>query len=88
LITMMEKLIEEKDGVVNQAELKRKEEVQKKRVAVFKKRTGRTKIPHLNHAPKRLSQRSVKFIRWFKKLSGSGTRLERRHRPTSIYQHL
>ncbi|MFV0338942.1 MAG: hypothetical protein ACK5LK_11960, partial [Chthoniobacterales bacterium] len=72
-----------------QAELKRKEEVQKKRVAVFKKRTGSTKIPHLNHAPKRLSQRTVKFIRWLKNYLD----LERDWNDAiaqlrSIYQHL
>ena len=66
LMTLMEEMIRERTGVFNRAEMKRKNEIRENRIDAQKKRAGTDVIPHINHAAERLTQRTVKFIRWLK----------------------
>jgi hypothetical protein len=66
LMTLMEEAIRLRTGVRNEAELKRKNEVREDRLVEMKKRTESGIIPYINHAMERLTQRTVKFIRWLK----------------------
>ena len=67
LMTLLEEAIRRRDGVRNEAELKRKKKIREGRVAEHRKKTNRGGlIPHINHAVERLTQRTVKFIRWLK----------------------
>jgi len=66
LMTLMEEDIRLRAGVDNQAELKRKKEVREGRLAEREKKVHGGIIPHIDHATERLTQRTVKFIRWLK----------------------
>lgn len=66
LMTLMEEVIRARSGVRNQAELSRKKKVREKRIEAVRAQTNGGIIPHINHAAERLTQRTVKFIRWLK----------------------
>lgn len=66
LMTMMEELIRVRSGIKNEAELKRRKARREQREKEQKEKRGGEPIPHLHHAAQRLTQRTVKFIRWLK----------------------
>ena len=65
LLTMMEEQIRVRAGIENGAELKRRKARCEKREKEQEQKGGE-KIAHLHHAAQRLTQRTVKFIRWLK----------------------
>ena len=66
LMTMMEEQIRVRAGIENEAELKRRKARCEKREKEQEQKGGEEKIAHLHHAAQRLTQRTVKFIRWLK----------------------
>ncbi len=66
LMTLMEETIRRRSGVVNRAELNRREKIRDARGDDLRKKRASGIIPHIGHAVGRLSQRTVKFIRWLK----------------------
>ncbi len=66
LMTLMEELIRVRSGIKNKAELKRRKERRDIREKKQKDKGGEEQIAHLHHASQRLTQRTVKFIRWLK----------------------
>jgi len=62
---MMEEQIRVRAGIENEAELKRRKARCEKREKEQEQKGGE-KIAHLHHAAHRLTQRTVKFIRWLK----------------------
>lgn len=65
LMTLMEETIFQRTGVRNHAELKRRDKKRTTRTVEALEKSG-GEIPHLQHAVERLTQRTVKFIRWLK----------------------
>ena len=54
------------DRLQNEAELKRRKARREQREKEQKEKRGDEPIAHLHHATERLTQRTVKFIRWLK----------------------
>lgn len=65
LMTLMEEQISKRSGVINQAEFKRKAKTRAANDA-FKPGSSHPDARPIHHAVERLSQRTVKFIRWLK----------------------
>lgn len=65
LMTLMEDQIRQRSGVINQAEFKRKTKTRAASAAA-KPSSSRTETCPVHHASERLTQRTVKFIRWLK----------------------
>jgi hypothetical protein len=65
LMTLMEDQIRQRSGVINQAEFKRKAKT-RAASAASKPSSSRTETRPIHHAADRLTQRTVKFIRWLK----------------------
>ena len=78
LMTLMEDRIRKRSGVINQTEFKRRAK-NRARSAASAPRSSRPENPPIHHTVERLTQRTVKFIRWLK------NQLDRlrgpRHRP-------
>lgn len=66
LMTMMEEQIRKRSGIENKAEMKRRKKRRDTREKKQESKDGKERIAHLNHAARRLTQRTVKFIRWLK----------------------
>lgn len=65
LMTLVEEQIRRRSGVINQAEFKRKAKTRAANDA-FKPGSSHTDTRPIQHAIERLTQRTVKFIRWLK----------------------
>ena len=65
LMTLMEEEIRKHSGVINKAEFKRRAKTRADR-AVSKPKSNLVEIEIIEHAIERLTQRTVKFIRWLK----------------------
>lgn len=66
LMCLMEEYIIRHTGVKNEAELHRKNKSRKFRIQQQKEKSGASVIPYIYHAAARLTQRTVKFVRWLK----------------------
>lgn len=65
LMTLMEEQISKRSGVINQAEFKRKAKIRSTN-ATAKTSSSNAEAFTVQHAVERLTQRTVKFIRWLK----------------------
>jgi hypothetical protein len=65
LMTLMEEQIRQRSGVINQAEFNRKAKTRAANDAARPSSSGKDSRP-IQHAIERLTQRTVKFIRWLK----------------------